>query len=511
MSYGSQQLVERDIASLRSCSQNARTHSKKQVRQIASSIERFGFTNPVLISDNGEIVAGHGRVEAAKLLGWKSVPTIALSHLSKTERRAYVIADNKLALNAGWDKEILAIELQGLVDLEFDVELTGFSLAEIDLVIEEAGEADPDGHDAPEDAVPEAGREPVTLTGDLWILDRHRLVCGDTRDPDVIGRLMVGRQADLVFTDPPYNVAIDGNVCGLGSVRHREFAFASGEMSRNQFTAFLRDTLGNIARVMRDGAIAFVCMDWRHMGELLEAGEASFTELKNLVVWNKSNGGMGAFYRSKHELVFVFKQGTAPHTNSFGLGETGRYRTNVWDYAGISSIGANRSDELAMHPTVKPVALIADAIRDCSRRGEIVLDGFGGSGSTLIAAEKTGRAARLINTIGSTATPSSGAGKHIQANVPLSPGPRSPSTTSQMSDSVSIPPRKRLDGCRAGQGPGRLRQAPGRAPIPEGPVGQSRGTTQRRAKQAKAARSRPATNRWADPRGSLPAGDYPRG
>ena len=191
-------------------------------------------------------------------------------------------------------------------------------------------------------------------------------------------------------------MAIDGNVCGLGAVKHREFAFASGEMSQTQFTGFLSDTLGNIGRVMRDGAIAFVCMDWRHMGELLAAGELAFTVLKNLVVWNKTNGGMGAFYRSKHELIFVFKQGTASHTNTFGLGETGRYRTNVWDYAGISSIGANRAEELAMHPTVKPVALIADAIRDCSRRGEIVLDGFGGSGSTLIAAEKTGRCSRLI-------------------------------------------------------------------------------------------------------------------
>jgi DNA modification methylase len=207
---------------------------------------------------------------------------------------------------------------------------------------------------------------------------------------------MRGERADLVFTDPPYNVAIDGNVCGLGSVKHREFAFASGEMNSGQFTGFLSETLCNISRVMRDGAIAFVCMDWRHMGELLAAGEAAFTELKNLVVWNKTNGGMGAFYRSKHELVFVFKQGTAEHTNSFGLGQTGRYRTNVWDYHGISSMGSNRSEELAMHPTVKPVALIADAIRDCSRRGEIVLDGFGGSGSTLIAADKTGRFARLI-------------------------------------------------------------------------------------------------------------------
>ena len=375
---------------------NARTHSKKQLRQIATSIGRFGFTNPVLISENGEILAGHGRVEAAKSLGWKMVPAIALAHLSEAERRAYVIADNKLALNAGWDREILAIELQALVDLEFDVELTGFSLAEIDLVLDEAGEANPDGGDVADDIVPAVQGAAVTRMGDIWSLGRHRLLCGDTRSGIDMDRLMEGARADLVFTDPPYNVAIDGNVCGLGSVKHREFAFASGEMSKDQFAVFLTETLSNISRSMRDGAIAFVCMDWRHMGEMLTAGGAAFTELKNLVVWNKTNGGMGAFYRSKHELIFVFKQGTAQHTNSFGLGETGRYRTNVWEHAGISSMSAGRAGELAMHPTVKPVALIADAIRDCSRRGEIVLDGFGGSGSTLIAAEKTGRSARLV-------------------------------------------------------------------------------------------------------------------
>lgn len=393
---GTANIEERRIELLRPYKRNARTHSKKQVAQIARSIERFGFTNPVLVSDDGEIIAGHGRVEAAKSLGLKMVPTLALSHLSETERRAYVLADNKLALNAGWDQEILAIELQALVDLEFDTELTGFSLAEVDLVLDEASEADPEGCEAPEDLVTAVADEPVTRKGDLWVLGNHRLLCGDTQAEGDIARLMGNEQADLVFTDPPYNVAIDGNVCGLGSVKHREFAFASGEMSRTQFVTFLKATLGNMAYVMRDGAIAYVCMDWRHMGELLEAGEASFTELKNLVVWNKTNGGMGAFYRSKHELVFVFKQGTAAHTNSFGLGETGRYRTNVWDYAGISSIGSSRSEELAMHPTVKPVALIADALRDCSRRGEIVLDGFGGSGSTLIAAQKTGRKARLV-------------------------------------------------------------------------------------------------------------------
>lgn len=389
-------IIERPISTLKPYARNARTHSKKQVRQIASSIERFGFVNPVLVTGTGEIIAGHGRVQAAKALGLETVPTLLIEHLSKTEKRAYILADNKLALNAGWDKELLAIELQGLIDFEFDVELTGFSLAEIDFALDDAREASADAADEPENAIPPLATEAVTKTGDLWQLGNHRLLCGDARDEGAFARLLGNEPADLVFTDPPYNVKIDGHVCGSGEIKHREFAFASGEMSDAEFTEFLVATLGNAARSMRDGAIAFVCMDWRHMGELLAAGNACFTELKNVVVWNKTNGGMGTFYRSQHELIFVFKQGGAPHTNSFGLGETGRYRTNVWSYAGISSMGTSRAEELAMHPTVKPVALVADAIKDCSRRGEIVLDCFGGSGSTLIAAEKTGRKARLI-------------------------------------------------------------------------------------------------------------------
>ncbi len=384
------------VAALKPYAGNARKHSKKQVRQIADSIARFGFTNPVLISDEGEIIAGHGRVMAAKELGLETVPTLKLSHLTAEERRAYVIADNKLALNAGWDSEILAIELQALIDLEFDVTLTGFSLAEIDLTLDQAREASPTTTDNYADQIPEPPEHPVTRPGDLWLLGRHRLLCGDARSAKDVAALMGEERADLIFTDPPYNVPIDGHVCGLGSVRHREFAFAPGEMTRAEFTAFLANTLSNASTVVKDGAIAFVCMDWRHMRELLDAGEAVFSELKNLCVWNKTNGGMGSFYRSKHELIFVFKKGSKTHTNSFGLGETGRYRTNVWDYPGISSLGGRRMDELAMHPTVKPVALVADAIRDCSRRGEIVLDVFGGSGTTLIAAESCGRTACLL-------------------------------------------------------------------------------------------------------------------
>ncbi len=390
------EIIYRPPATLKPYARNARTHSKKQVRQIADSIERFGFTNPVLVADDGTIIAGHGRVLAANLLAMAEIPTLALSHLSEAERRAYIIADNKLALNAGWDSELLALELQGLIDLEFDVELTGFSLAEIDLVLDDAREAASDTPAGPEDAIPALPSNPVTIRGDLWLLGRHKLVCGDARSQSDYALLLGNEAADLVFTDPPYNVAIDGHVCGSGSVKHAEFAMASGEMSEAAFTAFLSASLGTMARHCRDGAIAFVCMDWRHMSEMLAAGQQAFTELKNLCVWNKTNGGMGTFYRSKHELVFVWKVGTAPHTNTFGLGDTGRYRTNVWDYAGISSMSASRGEELAMHPTVKPVALVADAIRDCSKRGEIVLDAFGGSGSTLIAAEKTGRSARLI-------------------------------------------------------------------------------------------------------------------
>ena len=389
-------IEERQIEALRPYAGNARTHSKRQIRQIEDSIRRFGFTNPVLVADDDTILAGHGRVMAARNIGMTRVPTVRLSHLNAEERRAYVLADNKLALNAGWNKDLLAIELQALIDLDFDVELTGFSLAEIDFVLDEANDREISGPDNDEDKVPESASHTVSRRGDIWLCGRHRVLCGDARDGADYASLLKNERVDLVFTDPPYNVPIDGHVSGLGRVRHREFAMGTGEMSEQAFTAFLAETLGAMALVCRDGAIAFVCMDWRHMGELMAAGRQVFTELKNLCVWNKSNGGMGTFYRSKHELVFVYKIGTGSHVNSFGLGETGRYRTNVWDYAGVNSFSSERDTDLSMHPTVKPVALIADAIEDCSRRGDIVLDGFSGSGSTMIAAEKVGRQARLI-------------------------------------------------------------------------------------------------------------------
>ena len=387
-------VVSRPLAELKPYPKNARTHSKKQIKQIAASIERFGWTNPVLVDADGRIVAGHGRVAAARLLGLAEVPTITLEDLTEAQVRAYVLADNKLAENAGWDNEILAIELQALVELNFDVELTGFETAEVDLLIEGL---EASGSEDTADHLPATAAGPaVSRPGDLWRLGRHRLLCGDATRSEPYARLLAGEKAQMVFTDPPYNVPVDGHVCGLGAVCHGDFAMASGEMSEAQFTAFLEGVFSHLAANTQDGAIHFVCMDWRHLFEVMAAGRAVYSELKNLCVWNKTNGGMGSLYRSKHELVLVFKNGTAPHINTVELGRHGRYRTNVWDYAGINSFAEGRLDQLAMHPTVKPVALVADAIKDCSRRGGVVLDAFGGSGTTLIAAERTGRCGRLI-------------------------------------------------------------------------------------------------------------------
>lgn len=374
---------------------NARTHSKKQIRQIADSIKLVGFTNPVLIDGKLTILAGHGRVEAAILLGMQTVPCIHLDQMTEDQKRAYVLADNKLALNAGWDEEILAAELGALhdLDLDFDVEITGFSIAEIDNLIDGASFEEPG--DPTADRLPEPDLPPRCKTGDIWQLGQHRLICGDSRDPQVVGLLMDDNNATMVFTDPPYNVPIDGHVGNSGKIKHREFAMASGEMSKLEFANFLHKSFTNMANYSVDGSIHFICMDWRHMQEVMEAGNAVYDEFKNLITWVKDNGGMGTFYRSRHELIFAFKKGNAPHINTFELGQHGRYRTNVWEYKGVNTMRKGRMEELELHPTVKPVQMIADAIKDVSGRNDIVLDLFGGSGSTLIAAHKTGRRAYL--------------------------------------------------------------------------------------------------------------------
>ena len=377
------------IGSLKPYDWNARTHSAKQITQIAESIKAFGFNNPVLIDRAGGIIAGHGRVEAAKMLGHETVPCVRLDHLSDAQKRAYILADNKLAEKAGWDPEILKIELQHLtsLDLDFDVSVTGFEMPEIDVLLSDAApECDP------ADELPTIEPGPaITRLGDIWQIGPHRLICGDSTKADTYAHLLDGEHAQMIFTDPPYNVKIDGHVSGLGNIKHREFAMASGEMSTSEFTRFLADVFGNLAAHSIDGAVHFICMDWRHMSEVLAAATPVYSELKNLCVWAKTNGGMGSLYRSQHELVFVYKNGGAPHINNVELGKHGRYRTNVWSYAGANTFSKTRGGDLAMHPTVKPVALVADAILDCSKRKGIVLDAFGGSGTTLVAAERTGR------------------------------------------------------------------------------------------------------------------------
>ncbi|MFB9980919.1 site-specific DNA-methyltransferase [Mesorhizobium kowhaii] len=377
---------------------NARTHSKKQIKQIADSIVKFGFTNPVLVDESNNVLAGHGRLAAARLLGWKEVPTLSITHLNETQKRAYIVADNRIAEKAGWDKQILAIELQALVDLDFDVSITGFDIPEVDLII---GEFSPDNQDDADEEeeieFPEKDAGPAAVQpGDLFLLGDHRLICGNALSAEAFAAVMQDDKASVCFTDPPYNVPIGGHVTGLGKTKHREFAMASGEMSEDEFAKFLEESFSQIAAYTKLGAIAFVCMDWRHVAETIVAGRQTFGDLLNLCVWNKTNAGMGSLYRSQHELVLVFKNGKEPHRNNVELGKHGRHRSNVWTYRGINSFGTDRMEDLEAHPTVKPVNLVADALLDVSRRGDVVLDPFGGSGTTLLAAHKTGRRARLI-------------------------------------------------------------------------------------------------------------------
>ena len=381
--------------SLKPYPNNARAHSKRQLTKLAASIAEFGFVVPVLIDGQNSLIAGHGRLQAATKLSLEVIPCIRIEHLSEAQKRAFILADNRLTELASWDSKLLASELQFLSDLEFDIELTGFETAEIDLIVD--GVDDPSKSDPADQApTPCTNMPAVTGLGDLWLLGEHRVFCGDATKLESFQDVLGGDKAQMVFTDPPYNVPISGHVSGLGQVQHREFVMASGEMSEAEFTRFLTTTLAHAAASSEDGAIHFVCMDWRHLSEIVTAGRTVYSELKNLCFWNKSNGGMGSLYRSKHELVFVWKIGAGTHINNIELGRFGRYRTNVWDYPGVNGFKSDRGDELTMHPTVKPVALVADAIRDCSKRNGVILDPFAGSGTTVIAAEKTGRRAAVI-------------------------------------------------------------------------------------------------------------------
>jgi DNA modification methylase len=380
------------VRKLRPNKRNARTHPQKQIRQIENSYRRFGWTNPIIIDENNAILAGHGRYQAALQLGLSEVPVIVVAGLSDAEKRALALADNKIAANAGWDRQLLAEELSDLAkllpDCNLDLEITGFDTAEIDSLLGDLVDRERD----PADDVPPQKKTAISKTGDLWELGSHKLLCGDAQSGADIRRLMGTECAAIVITDPPYNLPIR-RVQGRGRIKHANFTQGSGEKSPTDFIRFLRIVLSLAAKHSINGAIHFVFMDWRHIGELLAAGSSVYSELKNVVVWVKTNAGQGSFYRSQHELIFVFKNGDGPHVNNFELGQHGRNRSNVWTYAGVNTFRAGRMDDLTMHPTVKPVALVADALRDCSRRGDIVLDPFMGSGTTIMAAERIGRRA----------------------------------------------------------------------------------------------------------------------
>jgi DNA modification methylase len=387
------QIEEIPISQLKRSGRSPRVHPAKQIAMLARNIDMFGFLIPCIIDNENRVLCGNARIEAARRLGIKTVPVIRVGHLNDAEQRAFILADAKLAEHGTWNPEVLREEIQFFTDfnIDFDFATIGFETAEVDIILKSAKNQADDNHT---DIVPRL--RAISRLDEVWQAGNHRICCGDALSAQSYKAVLNGSLAGLIITDPPFNVRITGHVGGSGKVQHREFAMASGEMAPGQFISFLTNSMEQLATHSRDGSLHYVFMDWRHCQEILSAGHAVYTELKNLCVWCKTNAGMGSLYRSQHELVFVFKNGTAPHINNINLGVHGRNRSNVWDYAGINGFGKYRDELLAMHPTVKPVPLMADVIMDASARGDFVLDAFGGSGSTLLAAEKTGRRAALI-------------------------------------------------------------------------------------------------------------------
>jgi len=383
------------LASLKPHTRNARTHSRKQVRQIAESIRKFGFVNPVLVDAAGGVIAGHGRIEASKLHGMDQVPAIRLADLTEAQKRAYIVADNKLAENAGWDKQLLALELNYVaqLDVEFDLTITGFESAEIDLVMSAKDVA---GGVETADQLDDVDRaQPiVSRRGDLWLLDRHRLLCDDADREGSFDDLLDGHRAAMVFTDPRFEAASGRQFGGKQGAGRRRSVGSPGGMLEADRTAFFERIFGRLVEHSEDGSIHFICIDWPRCFELLSAGSRTYAELKALCVWNKDKAETGELYPSQRALVFVFRNGTASHTNNIARG---RRRTDVWGYEvsrdafGCGGVGAQASPAV-----IKPVDMIADAIVDCSKRNALVLDCFGGNGNTIIAALKTGRLAAVM-------------------------------------------------------------------------------------------------------------------
>ena len=378
------------INSVKRYERNARRHSRLQIRAIIKSVQANGLVNPPLVDEFGVLIAGHGRLEAAIQLGMTEVPVIRISGLTEAQKRALRIADNRIAERSTWDEALLKVELQSIIELDYDVEQTGFELIEVDRIV--SSDAEP-LEDEPE--IPPPPQKPISRIGDLWRCNESWILCGDARDNNAYVRVLAGTLAGQVITDFPYNVKIANNVSGLGKRTHCEFAMASGEMSPTEFYNFLMVVIKSTRDHSRDGSIHYYFMDWRSIATLVMAGMELFNELKNILVWAKSSPGMGSLYRSQHELIAVFKHGTAPHINNIQLGRMGRNRSNLLQYPGAAGFSMLR-DTLEDHATPKPIKLIADLIRDTSNVGDMVLDPFGGSGSTLLAAEQLDRRAALI-------------------------------------------------------------------------------------------------------------------
>ena len=381
------------LADLKPLGRETRRHPPAQIRKIANSLKQFGFVLPILIDEQSRVIAGWAVVLAARQLGLAEIPAVSVLDLSEGELRALRLALNRLAEYARWNDPELKSEFWEILQLDPQITLedTGFEVAEIDAILDDGGLDQ-------EDELPTIDEQAraITQIGDQWILGDHVIRCADALDFQSFAHLLGSEQAGMVFADPPYNVKIAGNVTRSRLAARRDFAMAKGELTSAQFQAFLQTTCSHCVRFSKNGSIHYICIDWRHLPELFAAGASVYTELKNLVVWAKTNAGMGSFYRSQHELIVVYKSGTLPHINNIELGRHGRNRSNVWSYLGQNALNGTRKSKLSLHPTCKPVAMIADAIRDCSNRGDVILDCFGGAGTTLIAAEKTGRRARLI-------------------------------------------------------------------------------------------------------------------
>lgn len=387
-------ITYRSISDLSENTRNPRVHSEVQLKKLEKSINEFGVSIPIVVDENSSIISGNAVFRVAKRLGHTTIPTVAVEHLTPSQRKAFAIAINRIAEDAEWDNTILKADFEILLENHFDLSTTGFETGEIDVII-----LDIDGkgeeQDESEDKLPDESEIPERVkAGDLWQLGNHKMICGDSLKDAVLRALTGGQKAKMIFADFPYNVKVNGHICESG--KHAEFAMASGEMKDPEFTKFLNSSMLNMVNYSMNGSIHFLCMDWRHAKNMLDAAEGLYSELKNICVWDKGSGGMGSLYRSQHELIFVFKNGKASHINNVQLGQHGRYRTNVWRYPGVRASNPDSLEDLKLHPTVKNLAMVADAILDCSNPNDIILDTFAGSGTTLLAAEKVNRIACVV-------------------------------------------------------------------------------------------------------------------